>query len=149
MEKKELGKKLLIIGLILYLVSFLIYGLADTYWNFNYLGLIYEASFWVKAPTILGFIIGGIIYIIAIIFIVIGGLRVKIKIDYWFVLVGLLLFGNSSTLIMIFKYFNSFWIYLIPYEIFYVLLMVAIGGIVSVIIGGLMKPFDRRKNIKV
>jgi len=113
------------------------------------LGLIYEASFWTKAPTILGFIIGGIIYIIAIIFIVIGGLRVKIKIDYWFVLVGLLLFGNSSTLLLIFRYFNSFWIYLIPYEVFYALLMIAVGGIVSVIIGGLMKPFERRKDIKV
>jgi hypothetical protein len=149
MEKKKIESKLISIGLILYLVSFLLFGLADTYWNFNYLGLIYEASFWLKAPTILGFIIGGIIYIIAIIFIVIGGLRVKIKIDYWFVLVGLLLFGNSSTLLLIFRYFNSFWIYLIPYEVFYALLMIAVGGIVSVIIGGLMKPFERRKDIKV
>lgn len=142
MEKKDLGNKLIIIGLILEFSYLILFGLVDVYWNINYYDIINGTLVGAKMLTIMGCIIVVIINVIAIIMIVIGGRWAKIRFDYWLVLIGIILIMNSLSTRWLIIIIDLLGVSLIsPYEILLtIFLIILIGtGIASIITGGLMK----------
>jgi hypothetical protein len=121
MEKIDLGNKLILIGIILYIGVVPLYLISAMVWEIS----------------LLGFAIDGIIIIIGLTSIVIGGIWAKKSRDYWFVLIGLILILGGLFLESINITANLTGIQmLIPYPISQIMWGT---GIVFAILGGLMK----------
>ncbi|MFX0000087.1 MAG: hypothetical protein ACFE9Q_06470 [Candidatus Hodarchaeota archaeon] len=121
MDKLDIGNKLIVIGLILYIGAVPLY--------------IISAMIWEITP--IGFIIDCILIITGLTCIIMGGNWAKKSRDYWLVLIGLILIlgGLFLEAINISANISGIFIY-IPYPTSTVLLII---GITLAIIGGLMK----------
>ncbi|MFX1488121.1 MAG: hypothetical protein ACFFBI_03170 [Promethearchaeota archaeon] len=121
MEKKNLGDKLILIGIILSIGAVPLYLISAMIWEIS----------------LLGFTIDIIIIIIGLTSIIIGGIWAKKSRDYWFVLIGLILILGGLFLESINITTNLIGIQpFIPYPISPMMWGM---GIIFAIVGGLMK----------
>lgn len=121
MEKKNLGDKLILIGIILSIGAVPLYLISAMIWEIS----------------LLGFTIDIIIIIIGLTSIIIGGIWAKKSRDYWFVLIGLILILGGLFLESINITTNLIGIQpFIPYPISSMMWGM---GIIFAIVGGLMK----------
>jgi hypothetical protein len=144
MKKKDLGNKLILFGPLLYIGANIILIILSDYSNYIFMKYRYDSVVGETELIILGLSVIAILYFSATSSIIIGGLWSKKKIDYWLILIGVILIFSS----ILFQWFSIlgsvFRISLISSPFFYLLinpsffLLIPIG-IILIIIGALMK----------